>query len=209
MVRSRGCCPAPAAAAAQRPGGCRPDPGSSRDSSRLEAGQQPLEGRTAAAWRKRLLACGLTDAATRLQHALCLYLLHTSRFHVAASALPGSDRFTTLGSRAAPGTPCGKRSVGTRRAASIKGLWRGAGERFFLGSGQSQLLKQITTTASFFRPPMAASAIFDLLRPSTRNSRGYTQLNGQTPSGSHTAAHRLAQASIAAQASPKRSASMA
>ena len=94
-------------------------------------------------------------------------------------------------------------------SGTAKGLWRGAGERFFLGSGQSQLLKQITTTASFFRPPMAASAIFDLLRPSTRNSRGYTQLNGQTPSGSHTAAHRLAQASIAAQASPKRSASMA
>ena len=49
----------------------------------------------------------------------------------------------------------------------IKGLWRGAGERFFLGSGQSQLLKQITTTAFIFRPqwlPQPSSAFFGLLR---------------------------------------------
>ena len=106
-----------------------------------------------------------------------------------------------------------RRSVQHSREDSpvVRGCGEGRASAFFLGSGQSQLLKQIgiLTTAFIFRPPMAASAIFDLLRPSTRNSRGYTQLNGQTPSGSHTAAHRLAQASIAAQASPKRSASMA
>ena len=56
-------------AAGRLPAGPRQQPGNSRDSSRLEAGQQPLEGRSAAAWSKRLLACGRTDAATRLPHA--------------------------------------------------------------------------------------------------------------------------------------------
>ena len=42
-----------------------------------------------------------------------------------------------------------------------------------------------------------------LLRPSTRNSRCHTQPHGQRKSGPHTAAHRLAQASLAACATPK------
>ena len=51
--------------------------------------------------------------------------------------------------------------------APTKGLWRGAGERFLLGSGQSQLLEQITTTAFIFRPQwlrQPSSAFFGLLR---------------------------------------------
>ena len=81
----------------------------------------------------------------------------------------------------------------SRGVESDKGLWRGAGERFFLGSGQSQLLKQITTMAFIFRPQwLPHTAIFGLFRPSTRVSRGHAPPHGQTPSGPHTAAHRLA-----------------
>jgi len=40
----RGCCWAPAAATAQRPGGCRPNPGRRRASNRVAAGQQPPRG---------------------------------------------------------------------------------------------------------------------------------------------------------------------
>ena len=62
----------------------------------------------------------------------------------------------------------GRRRRARRRAVYLsKGLWRGAGESFFLGSGQSQLLKQITTTAFIFRPqwlPQPSSAFFGLLR---------------------------------------------
>ena len=52
VVRSSGCCPAAAAAAAQRPGGCRPDEGSSRPRSRPAGRQHPLRGRAAAVWRR-------------------------------------------------------------------------------------------------------------------------------------------------------------
>eukprot|EP00964_Phaeocystis_antarctica_P063059 scaffold37814_cov58-Phaeocystis_antarctica.AAC.4 len=47
---------------------------------------------------------------------------------------------------------------------------------------------------------LATSAFFGLLRPSTRVSRVHTPSFGGMPCGSHTAAHRLAQGSIAAQA---------
>eukprot|EP00964_Phaeocystis_antarctica_P035877 scaffold20513_cov62-Phaeocystis_antarctica.AAC.1 len=39
---------------------------------------------------------------------------------------------------------------------------------------------------------MATTAIFGLLRPSTRISRGHAPPHSQTPSGPHTAAYRLA-----------------
>ena len=42
--RARLLCWAPAAATAQRPGGCRPDPGRRRASNRVAAGQQPPRG---------------------------------------------------------------------------------------------------------------------------------------------------------------------
>ena len=49
---------------------------------------------------------------------------------------------------------------------------------------------------------MATTGYHDLLRPSTRNSRCHTQPHGQTLHVQHTAAHRLAQVSIAAWAVP-------
>ena len=79
---------------------------------------------------------------------------------------------------------------------NIKGLWRGAGERFFLGSGQSQLLKQITTTAFIFRPqwlPQPSSAFFGLLRAfhaATLHHTAKRRLDHiQQPTGWHLLAH--------------------
>ena len=44
----------------------------------------------------------------------------------------------------------------------------------------------------YFSATMATSAIFGLLRPSTRIPRGHAPPYGQTPPGPHPAAHRLA-----------------
>ena len=81
-------------------------------------------------------------------------------------------------------------------SAGSKGLWRGAGERFFLGSGQSQLLKQITTTAFIFRPqwlPQPSSAFFGLLRAfhaATLHHTAKRRLDHiQQPTGWHLLAH--------------------
>ena len=63
---------------------------------------------------------------------------------------------------------------------------------FVSGSHVAELIqhqKVIDYTATY---TMATTAIFGLLRPSTRISRGHTPPHGQTPSGPHTAAHRLA-----------------
>ena len=59
--------------------------------------------------------------------------------------------------------------------------------------------KVIDYTATYKR---ATTAIFGLLRPSTRISLGHTPPHGQTPSGPHTAAHGPALTSRACCAAP-------
>ena len=106
VVRSSGCCPAAAAAAAQRPGGCRPDPGSSRPSSRPAGGQLPLGGRAASASSKRLLACARTDAATGFQMPMCFSFAADFASHVAASMRPGSGLVHDAGL-----SPCARNTI--------------------------------------------------------------------------------------------------
>eukprot|EP00964_Phaeocystis_antarctica_P158364 scaffold128983_cov63-Phaeocystis_antarctica.AAC.1 len=133
VVQSCGCCPAPAAATAQRPGSCRPDPGRSRPSSRAEPPQQPLGGGAAAASRpnaccggraaaaggsclaKRFLACGRTDAATRLPRP---------SFKVLPRQEPRGCRSSNRRSRAAPAAVPGAATagaVGEPRTAPARG----------------------------------------------------------------------------------------
>ena len=59
--------------------------------------------------------------------------------------------------------------------------------------------KVIDYTATY---KWATTAIFGLLRPSTRITRGHTPPHGQTPSGPHTAAHSPALTSRACCAEP-------
>ena len=73
---------------------------------------------------------------------------------------------------------------------------------FVSGSHVAELIqhqKVIDYTATY---TMATTAIFGLLRPSTRISRGHTPPHGRTPSGPHTAAHSPALTSRACCAEP-------
>ena len=73
---------------------------------------------------------------------------------------------------------------------------------FVSGSHVAELIqhqKVIDYTATY---TMATTAIFGLLRPSTRITRGHTPPHGQTPSGPHTAAHGPALTSRACCAEP-------
>ena len=109
----------------------------------------------------------------------------SSRRHQALSASE------ICSSRWVHSTACPARTPFCSRSAAAKGLWRGAGERFFRIRSIAAS-KTNNNNGLFFPATMAASAIFGLLRPSTRISRGHAPPHGQTPSGPHTAAHRLA-----------------
>ena len=92
---------AAAPAAAWRPGRIR-----------LAAGQHPPVGGSS-----RLQENGCCD---RVPNAYCdFHLLKTLRLTLQHRCGRVQASYTTLGSRPAPGTPSGKRSVGTRRAASM------------------------------------------------------------------------------------------
>eukprot|EP00964_Phaeocystis_antarctica_P041683 scaffold23837_cov47-Phaeocystis_antarctica.AAC.2 len=78
------------------------------------------------------------------------------------------------------GVPCPQVRSGGRLAGPrcrSKGLWRGAGERFFLGSGQSQVFIALFPSL----PRASTQRFFGLLRPSTRIARDHTPPHGQTP----------------------------
>ena len=79
-----------------------------------------------------------------------------------------------------------------RRKQVGKGLWRGAGGRFFFRIRSIAASKSNNNNGLYFSATMATSAIFGLLRPSTRIPRGHAPPYGQTPPGPHPAAHRLA-----------------
>ena len=79
---------------------------------------------------------------------------------VAASVRPGSGRVhehTTLGSRPAPGTPSAKRSVGTRRAASMQ-------DTLSEGTARAAQLAPSAVTTSAVGGSATRSVVADSLR---------------------------------------------
>ena len=110
-------------------------------------------------------------------------------------------------------TPRAARARAAARAPLGKGLWRGVGEplfspcqkginEFVSGSHVAELIQHQKVIDFTARIPMATTQHLDLLRPSTRISRGHTPPHGQTPSGPHTAAHSPALTSIFCCAAP-------
>ena len=124
-------------------------------SIRLAAGQHPPRPNGCWPVPERMLRPG--------SHCLFVFhLLQTSRRTLQHRCGRGQASYTTLGSRPAPGTPSAKRSVGTRRAAS---MWDTLSE----GTARAAQLAPSAVTASAVGGS-ATRSVVDRVSPTTSGS---------------------------------------